>query len=386
VSIRERPVGSGVWWIFVRHGNKRKAKRVGRREAAEKAAAQIQARLTLGAFGIEHPEERPEILFRDYAKLWLDGYVSAALKKSTHRGYEMELRKHILPEFGKMPLKAITREQVKTLLFRKLNSGLAPGSVQKIKAAISGIFSHALEDGHVQANPAARLGRFLKAKDRVLGKEISPLSAEELELYLETCKAHYPDSYPFFLTLARTGMRLGEALGVQWRDVDFHGGFIEVKRAWVEARITTPKSGKIRRVDMTPHLSDTLQAVKRKAKEAALAAGRELPAWVFASQAGTPLDHRNIRQRVHYRICERARLRHVRIHDLRHSYATIRIQAGHNIADVSKQLGHASIKITVDTYFHWMPSEKREEIAELDTIGQAGRPEKITVMKQPVAT
>jgi integrase len=60
----------------------------------------------------------------------------------------------------------------------------------------------------------------------------------------------------------------------------------------------------------------------------------------------------------------------VRIHDIRHSYATIRISAGHNIADVSRQLGHASIKITVDTYYHWLPSQHIGEVSELDQIGK----------------
>ena len=73
---------------------------------------------------------------------------------------------------------------------------------------------------------------------------------------------------------------------------------------------------------------------------------------------------------IHNKICEKAKLRTVRIHDLRHSYATIRIGEGHNIADVSRQLGHSSIKITVDTYYHWMPSQKREEVHELDNLGK----------------
>jgi integrase len=77
-----------------------------------------------------------------------------------------------------------------------------------------------------------------------------------------------------------------------------------------------------------------------------------------------------VRGRVHYKACEKAKLRRVRIHDLRHSYATICISAGHNIADVSRQLGHASIKITVDTYYHWLPRQHTGEISDLDEIGK----------------
>jgi len=149
-------------------------------------------------------------------------------------------------------LKSITREEVKNFLFKKINEGLSPGTVRNIKAAISGLFTQALEDGHVDSNPASRLGRIFKSKDQLLDKGISPFSAQELEVYLKTCHENNPEYYPLFLTLARTGMRLGEVLGLQWRDIDFAGKFIEVRRGWVENRLTTPKSGKTRRVEMTP--------------------------------------------------------------------------------------------------------------------------------------
>ena len=60
-----------------------------------------------------------------------------------------------------------------------------------------------------------------------------------------------------------------------------------------------------------------------------------------------------------FKILDKAGLRRIRLHDLRHTYATLRIQAGHNIADVSRQLGHHSINITVDTYYHWMPGNEK---------------------------
>ncbi|MBW2061361.1 MAG: tyrosine-type recombinase/integrase [Deltaproteobacteria bacterium] len=96
---------------------------------------------------------------------------------------------------------------------------------------------------------------------------------------------------------------------------------------------------------------------------------KEVPEWVFINQDGHPLDGGNLRGRIHYKVCEKAGLRRVRIHDLRHSYATIRITAGHNIADISRQLGYSSIKITVDTYYHWLPNQTRNEVAELDRLG-----------------
>lgn len=166
-------------------------------------------------------------------------------------------------------------------------------------------------------------------------------------------------------------MRLGEGLALKTGDIDFTGQFIEIKRAFVENRLTTPKSGKSRRVDMSPQLAATLNKLLHQTKVTTVKKGwGKAPEWLFFNEEGNPLDQGNIRARVHYKVCEKAKLRQVRIHDLRHSYATIRISAGHNIADVSRQLGHASIKITVDTYYHWIPNQASTEVADLDEIGK----------------
>jgi integrase len=298
------------------------------------------------------------------------------------------LDKHLEPAFGKKPINEISRPDIKSFIFKKIKAGMSISRAKRIKATLSGIFSHAVEDGLILANPAARLDKFLNAKDQSLSNEISPYSAKELEIYLETVRSHFAEHFPMFLTLARTGLRLGEALGLQWGDIDFRGKFIEIRRAWVNARLTTTKTGKTRRVDATPLLLATLKSLKQRRKEQTLKNGwGEVPKWVFVNQDGKPLDPGNVRGRVHYKACEKAKLRRVRIHDLRHSYATIRISAGHNIADVSRQLGHASIKITVDTYYHWLPSQHTGEISELDEIGKArNNPQPISIKKEQGAT
>jgi integrase len=84
------------------------------------------------------------------------------------------------------------------------------------------------------------------------------------------------------------------------------------------------------------------------------------------------LDINHLRRRVSYKALKKAGLRRIRVHDLRHSYATLRISKGDNIADVSKQLGHHSIKITVDTYYHWMPGASKSEVDQLDSEAAPG--------------
>lgn len=116
--------------------------------------------------------------------------------------------------------------------------------------------------------------------------------------------------------------------------------------------------------------------VSRK-KEALKKGWGEPPELLFYNEAGNRIDINGIRKRVFYKCLEKAGLRRIRIHDLRHTYATLRISKGDNILDVSKQLGHHSIKITLDTYAHWMPGGKKSEVDELDGHQAPGTDESI---------
>jgi integrase len=398
VKIREKPKGSGVWWIFIDHHGMRRAKKIGKdKKMANQIRKKIEAKLVLSEMNVLK-RKKPDILFKDYADKWLEGYVATALKHSTYRGYKSIVEVHLKPYFGNKTLKSIDREMIRNFLFRKMNKGkkrMSRSRAEHVKNVLSGIFTQAVEDGHFLANPASRMGRLFKSIDQPEVEEISPLNAQELDHYLETCKEAFPHYFPLFLTYARTGMRLGEALALKWEDINFNGQFIELRRALVEGRLTTPKNGKSRRIDMTPNLVGELQTLKAKRfsqeqtlrvipfepkardlkkkaikKKAAKKKDTEMSSWVFVTPEGTLIDQGNLRGRIHYKICEKAEIQRIRIHDLRHSYATIRIAAGHNIADVSRQLGHASIKITIDTYYHWVPSGSQGEVAELDILGK----------------
>lgn len=163
-------------------------------------------------------------------------------------------------------------------------------------------------------------------------------------------------------------MRLGELIALQPGDLDFNGGFVEVRRNYTRGRLSTTKSGKIRRVDMSKELSETLKTYLVERKKETLKKGwNEVPEWLFYNDVGRIIDSSTLRQRVFTKVLEKAGLRHIRLHDLRHTYATLRISKGHNIVDVSKQLGHHSVKITLDTYVHWMPGTKKSEVDGLDS-------------------
>lgn len=238
-------------------------------------------------------------------------------------------------------------------------------------APLCEMFNHAIEDGHVGRNPCLRIMRNSR-KEHGIQQKIDFLTREELAGLLITCQAHFPACYPFVLCLARTGLRLGEAIALRWGDVDFAGRFIEVCRSWSNHRLDTPKSGKTRRVDMSLQLTETLRALLLERKKDTLRKGwGEVPEWVFLNDDGTHLYPQNFRTRVWCKLLSKAKLRHLRIHDLRHTFASLLIQNGESLAYVKEQMGHHSIRITVDTYGHLIPGGNKVAVDRLDDPPQA---------------
>jgi integrase len=160
--------------------------------------------------------------------------------------------------------------------------------------------------------------------------------------------------FPFFLTLARTGLRLGEAFALMPEDLDFQGSTIRVERAFSDRRLeATPKTVQsIRDVDMSAELAAVLRRLVVERSEACLRHGWQAP-WLFLSEAGTPLNKQNV-ERAMVRIARRAGLPHFTPHDLRHTFASLLLQRGENPKYVQQQLGHASLSMTTDLYGRWL--------------------------------
>ncbi len=373
----------GEWWVFIDHKGKRKAKCVGTsKRAADLVAEKIQAKISLGQFETVEEKAKP-ILFADYVAEWLKTYAAVRCKPSTVEDYERAYMLHLRPVFGTKHLQDVTREQVKRFLAEKLESGLSRSRVMVLLTVLNAVLNNAVEDGYVAVNPAARLGHVMKMKKGPL-KEIHPLTREELALFLATVQDHFPASYPLFLLLARAGMRFGEALALKWQDLDFHGSFIEMRRGWRRKRIGTPKSDKGRRVDMSRQLKETLLAFFETRKEEAWGRGWEhIPEWVFCDEKEELPWESTVRMNIFYPALHRSGLRRIRIHDLHHTFASLLIQQGESLVYVKEQLGHHSIKITVDTYGHLVPGGNRQAVDRLDDAQEL--PSEATI-RNPAAT
>ena len=363
VKVRER---NGAWWIFIDHHGQRKARRIGAgtpgKKTAQQVAQQIQARLALGQTAFD--SQSTGVTLDAYAETFLHR-IEHIRKPSTHEAYQQTLTRDITPMLGKLDLQAITREKVKALAMAGLKKGQSPKTVQNTIRCLSSLFSHAVEDNLVAVNPALKPGKFLpKISKR---RKIDPLTREEVALLLETAKMKLPRYYPLFLCAARTGLRMGELLALQWQDVDWQGRFIEVRRNFTHWQLTTPKSGESRRVDMSRELSCTLKDVLLERQINAGAIGTDVPLWVFPSETGGLLHPHNLRDRVFYGLLTKAKLRRVRFHDLRHTFASLLLQNGESPVYVKEQMGHSSIQVTVDCYGHLIPGGNKQAVDRLDT-------------------
>ena len=371
IKVRERPKGSGVWWILADYQGKRKAKKVGDKRLAEKAAKQIEARLTLGDVGFFDTREKAPT-FKEYAENWLHGEIKGLRRQSTFERYGDVMRRYIYPTLGNRPIDEIGRGEIRELLLKHHGRGLSGNkrglsrsTVILIKDVISGPLSLALDEELIPVNPVVGITRRLQLhRDR--GIEIEPLTKEGVSLFLDTCQAHAPEHQPFFLCAFRTGMRLGELLGLQWGDVDWHGKFIQVRRSYKLGRISPTKTGRVRRVDMSNQLMEVLRALHTQRKREALREGTgEITETIF-HRSGKPMEQNYIR-RIFKRLLVKAELREIRLHDVRHTFASLLLSDGASPVYVKEQLGHSSIQMTVDIYGHLIPSSNREMVNRLDT-------------------
>ena len=376
VKVRERVKGSKVYWLFVNFNGQRKAKRVGDKKAAELAATKIRAHLALGETDLLRVDRQRLPTFQEAAERWLTTHAQLGqIRTTTEAHYAHKLRAYAFPRFGGKSVTAVTREDVRSLVVDLLAQGKSRSLARNLLAPIRQTFNQLIDDGMNLTNPATRMGRYLKVKTDPRSR-ITPLILEEEQALLETARTEFPRHYPLFLCALRTGMRLGELFGLQWADLDFAGHFVEVRRTVRDGgQVFPPKNGKVRRVDMSDHLGDTLNALLQARKAETLRKGwDQVPEWVFCSETGTTLHKSDFERRVFHKLLAKAGLRRIRFHDLRHTFASRLLQNSESLVYVKEQMGHHSIQVTVDIYGHLVPGANRAAVNRLDEVGWELRP------------
>ncbi|HEX4999665.1 MAG TPA: site-specific integrase, partial [Terriglobia bacterium] len=262
---------------------------------------------------------------------------------------------------------------------------LAKESIRNVVAALRAALNEAVEAGKIATNHATRLGKFYRnAAD--FREEIDPLTGEEVSTLLQATREHFGfENYVLLLTLFHTGLRAGEAAGLQWSDLDTKNKILLVRRQISRGLKGKPKTRKRRAVDVSVVLLGELGNLKRQRQQEFLSkGGNSIPdpiflgagqiIWEDGKEVGRgdrgPIDMDNWRNRVYWKAYTKAGVRRRRLHDTRHTFASILLSNGESLKYVSAQLGHASIRMTADVYGHLEVGSNRAAVDRLPVIAQ----------------
>jgi integrase len=282
----------------------------------------------------------------------------------------MMIRRHISPALGRVKLERLTAAHVQSLYASKLRDGLKPSSVRYIHAVLHRALEQAVRFHLIPFNPASRVD-----PPKVRQDEITPLDAEQARSLLDAAKGDPLEA--LYVVSLTCGLRIGEALGLRWTDIDLDAGTLRVSRQLQRKRRMDGKPGKLvfsepknasrRTVDLPQRALESLRTHrKRQLEERVGATHYEDSGLVFATGIGTPFDAQNVVNRHFKPLLKRAGLPSIRWHDLRHTYATLLLSRGTHPTYVQKSLGHASVQLTLDRYSHWMPSMGRNTAEGID--------------------
>jgi integrase len=357
-SIYQR-AGRGGWYAAVTDAGRRKILRgVTRQEVARQLDTALDAR-NRGQL-VTAPSQTLEA----YLNTWLEQVVRQSVRPRTYISYEGVVRLHIVPTLGRTRLDRLAPSQVQQLLNIKLAAGLSPRSVDYIRQVLKTALAKAVRWGLTTRNAAQ-----LADGPRVESHEVQPFTPDEARAFLSAVRGDRLEAL-YSVALA-VGLRQGEALGLQWSDIDLEDGLIHVRyqlqRLGGRLQLVPLKTTKSRRTVALPaSIVTKLREHRRRQLDERPAIG---DGYVFATAQGAPLDAHNV-LRVYKAVLVAAGLPDKRFHDLRHSCATLLLVQGTPIRVVMDLLGHSQISLTANTYSHVLPELRREAAERMEAVLQ----------------
>jgi integrase len=372
-AVVQKPKGTGRWYVVLDHdrdgtGRRRQKWHSGFRtkREAEKGLTALLAAQDTGTYVAPQKITLGEYL----ADRWLPA-IEATVRVTTFAGYRAHVRVYVNPVLGSIPLQSVTTDQLSTFYLKLQRSGgrdgtaLAPATVRRVHATLHRAFRDAMSWGYLNRNPAALA---IKPRQRSAGSvEIRTWTADELRRFLD----HVRDDRLFaaWRLAASTGMRRGELLGLRWQDVDLDTGRVSVRQTLTtvsnEVAFSEPKTARGKRsIALDGVTINALRTWRARQAEERLAFG---PGWhdtglVFSREDGS-LIHPDTFSFWFDRQVRVADVPRIRFHDLRHTHATLALQAGVPAKVVSERLGHATVAFTLDVYSHVIPA-LQEDAAE----------------------
>ena len=302
---------------------------------------------------------------RDYLAYWLE-VTRRRVRPSTYEAYDLQVRR-LDPYLGTVQLGRVSPARVQSTYDRLLSVGLSCRSVEQVHAVLHRALDQAFHWGLIARNPTK-----LVAPPRPLRREMTALTCQELRALLDTTRDDH--WHPLWAVLGTAGLRIGEALGLKWEDVDLSGRRIAIRRALQRQRdrglvFVEPKTAKSRR---TIHLTQLAAKVLKEHRDRQDAAASSTFGWeehglVFPSRFGKPLEPSAVTGAL-ARALNAAGFPRIRVHDLRHTTASILLEAGTHPKIVQDLLGHSTVVLTLDTYSHLTASLSWQAAQTLDAM------------------
>jgi integrase len=279
--------------------------------------------------------------------------MAPLLKPTSARYYGLQLRCHIIPGLGNRRLCDLKRGEAQAFLTAKRQQGLSGSTVHGIRSALSKVLQVAVEWGYLTSNPA----RGLLVGDRNPTRESVFLLPTQVRLLIsalsEPCRT-------IVRSLALTGLRIGELLALRQKHIDFSAHLIRVRETVYEGQFGSPKTRSSRRdIPMSNAVRGLLLPLCRKSIPEEL---------VFHSRPGTPINPKNLANRVLRPTCRKLNLPVVGWHSFRHTHATLLTEVGESIKTTQAILGHSDLETTLNIYSHPIPESQRramERVAEI---------------------
>jgi integrase len=283
---------------------------------------------------------------------WLTASVRQRVRSRTAESYAHTVRLYIMPAIGRVPLAKLEPQHVGRLLAElTARQDLSASTVRYVYSVLRTALGYALRQGAVVRNVATLVDPPAKSRP-----EMQPLTRDQARAFLDGIRGDRLEA--LYLVALGTGLRQGEILALRWQDVDLARGELTVRH-------TLGRFSRQLEPTKTPRSRRTLRLPQQVT--AALAAHRErqavvpLSGLVFTSGAG-PLQQVNVTRDFQLAL-RRLGLPRRRFHDLRHTFATLALEAGEGLDAVSRALGHTSVATTADIYGHWAPA-MQERLAD----------------------
>jgi len=350
-SIRERSRGRWEARYRASDGRLRSIYTRTRREAVE----QLRAALAQREQGIRPPDTR--VILAVFLADWLED-KRQNVRPRTAESYESAVRLYIVPSIGDVPLAKLQPEHVTRMLADLSASGhLSATTIRMAYAVLRSALAAAMRRGKVVRNVAT-----LTDPPRRNGREIHPLSREQVHTFLDGMRGDAREA--LYVAAIGTGLRQGELLALRWQDVDLVRGELRVRHSLgrFTRELAETKTERSRRMlRMPPRVVLALNAHRERQTVVPMSG------LVFSTADGSPLHSVNVTLGFQ-RALRRLGLPRRRFHDLRHTFATLALEAGEDLAMVSRALGHASVAITADTYMHVTPAMRDRLAARMEAV------------------